>query len=143
MARAFRTVFKRQNDKKDWTDYKSRNTFGWKVLSVDNYNDFINSEEAKKIFIKLGHSEIMEIDIINNEIDDVQIDSDLLNVKFSDNPPLGQKKNYQTKEFNFEFIVYFAFDTFNKKLYVGTSINGGDRMTKYEQLFKSVFSSSS
>lgn len=46
------------------------------------------------------------------------------------------QKKYQLKEFNFGFIIYFAFDTFNKKLYVGISINGGDCMAKYEQLFK-------
>ncbi len=101
LCRDFKTVFKNR-DKRNWTDYNSRNTFGWKVLSIEDYNNFIVSEEAKKIFVKLGHSEIMGVDITNH--DGEQVNSPLLNVTFTNDPPLGVIKNYQLKEFCFPFI---------------------------------------
>lgn len=91
MAQDFWTVFKRWNDKKDWTDYKIRNKFGWKVLSIDDYNNFINLPEARKIFVKLGHSNIMGIDTTNNKTngnsESVDFESNLLNVEFINDYP--------------------------------------------------------
>lgn len=89
------------------------------------------SAASKKIFAKLGYSEVKEVDRTNDV--DKQVNLRLLDVSFTNHLPFGIIKNYQEKTFGVPLIVYFLFDTKNEKLYVGSSINGGDRMAKYDQ----------